>query len=155
MLVRHVLHLIMCWCPKTFRISLSGLLRKRASSYFASFTCTLFSIEPPLACMQYPPLNWRRSNRHNICHCFSPLESSLACVPMLTLSLVMKNSTLTPINAPLLQVLSVASLHLKPLLVLLVSLRGPKVQLYLEARSIRKTSILHRLSSRMSGLVIL
>lgn len=88
----------------------------------------------------------------------SPFESSLTRVSMLTyvfIFLVMRNSTLTPINAPLLQVLSVASLHPKPLVVLPVSWRGPKVQLYLEARSIRKTSILHRLLLRMSGLVIL
>jgi Aldehyde dehydrogenase family len=87
-----------------------------------------------------------------------PLVFSLARNSMLTLNYffpVMRNSTLTPINAPLPQVLSVVSLHPKPLLVLPVFWKGLKEQLYLEARSIRQTSILHRLLSRMSGLVTL
>ena len=51
MLVKHVLHLIMYWCPRTSRISLSGLLRRRASSLFASFACICF-LSIPLACIR-------------------------------------------------------------------------------------------------------
>ena len=42
MLDKHALRLIMCWCPKTSRISLLGLSKKRAS-YLFSFADTFSS----------------------------------------------------------------------------------------------------------------